>query len=152
MAKNGNIHPTRIFKTPDDILKAWIEYKADLKEKSKEWEKIQYVGKDGEKKIDYPKLPLTMEGFEVFCHENYGCVNQYFDNQLNYYDDFITICSRIRREIRADQIAGGLLGFYNPSITQRLNNLKESTESTVTNNVKLINIDPLAGQLDNTTE
>jgi len=148
MAKNGNIHPTRIFKTPDDLLKVWLEYKSDLKIKAKEWEKIQYVGKDGDKKTDYPKLPLTMDGFEVFCYENYGCVNHYFDNQLNYYDDFCTICSQIRKEIRADQINGGLLGFYNPSITQRLNGLKESTDTTINTNVRLINIDPLADQLD----
>ena len=148
MAKNGNIHPTRIFKTPEELERVWNDYKEDLKEKSKEWEKIQYVGRDGEKRTDYPKLPYTMSGFEVFCYNNYGSVHHYFDNQLGYYDDFRTICHAIRNEIRTDQINGGLLGFYNPSITQRLNNLKEQTETTTTN-IQLMNIDPLDDSTDN---
>lgn len=128
MAKNGNIHPTRIFKTPDDLLKAWNEYKEDLKEQAKEWLKVQYVGKDGERKTDAQKVPLTLEGFKRFCRENYGEVQHYFDNTEGYYDDFCVICTRIREEIRENQIIGGMLGFYNPSITQRLNNLKEQQE------------------------
>ena len=47
MPKNGNIHPTRIFKTPDDLKEAWDKFKVDLKEQSKEWVKYQYVGRDG---------------------------------------------------------------------------------------------------------
>lgn len=144
MSKNGNIHPTRIFKEPKDLEKVWIDYKADLKEKAKGWEKIQYVGKDGDRVTDYPKLPLTMEGFRVYCWEkNIGTIKHYFDNTDNYYDDFCVICSRIKEEIRQDQITGGLLGFYNPSITQRLNGLRDGVDSTVTNNVKIMNIDPL---------
>jgi len=145
------MHPKRIFKTPEDLVKAWNEYKDSLKERAKEWEKIQYVGKDGNKKTDYPKLALTMAGFEVFCYNNYGCVNQYFDNQDKMYNDFLTICSHIKNEIRDDQIQGGLLGFYNPSITQRLKDLIEQTENTTNQNVKLINLDPLDDSNDNGT-
>ena len=128
---NGNIHPTRIFKTPEDLAKAWAKYKESLKEQAKQWEKIQYVGKEGKKKIDHPKLPLTLDGFQVWARKDYGIIGQYFDNTGKYYDDFIGICAHIRQEIRADQITGGLLGFYNPSITQRLNSLTEKTETTV---------------------
>lgn len=41
----------------------------------------------------------------------------------------MSICSHIRKEIRSQQITGGMLGMFNPSITQRLNNLTESTQS-----------------------
>jgi len=44
------------------------------------------------------------------------------------YDDFCEVCARIKNEIREDQITGGILSFYNPSITQRLNNLVEKSE------------------------
>ena len=152
MAKNGSIHPTRIFKTTESLAKAWSEYKESLKEESKKWEKIQYVGREGEKRTDFPKLPYTMDGFEVFCYNNYGSVHHYFDNKLGYYDEFGTICRAIRNEIRSDQINGGLLGFYNPSITQRLNNLKEQTESTTTTSIKLMNIDPLDDSADNSSQ
>ena len=121
-------HPSRIFKKEADLSNAWIKYKEALIEKAKEWNKIQYVGKDGDKKTDHPKLPLTMSGFEVFCYDNYGTVKHYFDNKEGYYLDFGAICSRIKEEIREDQITGGMLGFYNPSITQRLNGLTDKKE------------------------
>jgi DNA polymerase II small subunit/DNA polymerase delta subunit B len=69
-----------------------------------------------------------MEGFEVFCWDEVGQVEQYFKNIDKRYEEFIPICSRIRKEIREDQITGGMVGQYNPSITQRLNNLKEQVE------------------------
>jgi len=122
------MHPTRIFKSPDELELAWQAYQDDLKEQSKEWMKVQYVGKDGERKSDALKLPFTMEGFSVFCYKNFGNVKQYFKNQDGLYDDFIPICSHIREEIRSNQITGGLLGVYNPSITQRLNGLSDKKE------------------------
>ena len=125
------MHPTRIFKHPDELAEAWVRYKDHLKESAKEWPIIQYVGKDGERVEDYPKLPLTMDGFEVWCHDNYGTVEHYFRNTDGNYDEFCTICSRIKKEIRTDQITGGLLGKYNASITQRLNGLTEKSEVTV---------------------
>ncbi len=124
-------HPTRIFNKPDELEEAWNEFKHDLKEQSKEWVKIYYVGRDGDKKTEPQKVPYTLEGFKRFCRGKYGCVEQYFTNQDNYYDDFIGICRAIKEEIRENQIIGGLLGFHNPSITQRLNNLTEKSEQTV---------------------
>jgi hypothetical protein len=132
MAKNGNIHPTRIFKKPEELYKAFEEYKLHRENEAKHWLKVQYVGKEGQRMTDAQKLPLTASGFNVFCYSSYGAVQQYFDNTNNVYDDFIVICSRIKEEIRDNQITGGMLGFFNPSITQRLNALKEQTEATHT--------------------
>lgn len=123
------MHPTRIFKTPEDVLKAFEEYKSDLLEQSNEWVKIQYVGKDGDRVAEPQKVPMTFEGFKRYCRKNYGEVEQYFTNQDEYYNDFIGICRAIKEEIRENQIIGGLLNFYNPSITQRLNSLSEKTET-----------------------
>jgi len=120
------MHPTRIFKNPDELLKAFQEYKEKLKEESLQWVKVQYVGKDGQRVEEPQKIPYTLEGFERFCYEKYGCVGQYFDNKDKLYNDFVAICTRIKKEIRENQITGGLLGFYNPSITQRLNNLADN--------------------------
>jgi hypothetical protein len=135
------MHPTRIFKSPDELLEAWEGYKASLYERAKDWAKVQYVGKDGQRVEDYPKLPLTMDGFEVFCFENHGTVEHYFRNSDGNYEDFCTICSRIRKEIRADQITGGLIGEYNASITQRLNGLKEQSEQTIKQEPRIFNVD-----------
>jgi hypothetical protein len=125
------MHPERIFKTESDLLQAWNNYKQELEVKANEWLKIQYVGKDGERVSDPYKLPLTYEGFLRYCYDNHGVVKQYFENKDGYYTEFVSICSRIKNEIKENQITGGLLGVYNPSITQRLNGLTEKTESKV---------------------
>ena len=77
--------------------------------------------------------PLTFEGFENWCADN-GIIedlSHYFSNYEDRYSEYLAICSRIRKVIRQDQIEGGMAGIYNPSITQRLNNLVERTESKV---------------------
>ena len=123
------MHPTRKFKTPKAVEKAFEEYKEDLKNQANEWLLLQYVGKEGDRHEDPQKVPMTMEGFYRFVRSKYKCrIKQYFANTDGLYDDFITICSDIKDEIRENQIIGGLLGFYNASITQRLNNLKETVE------------------------
>lgn len=106
----------------------WEAYKENLKIEAEEWLKVQYVGKEGVRKTDRMKLPLVLEGFYTFCYKRKGNVQQYFDNAGGYYPDFIVVCARIRTEIRADQITGGLLGVFHPSITQRLNGLVEKTD------------------------
>jgi len=133
------MHPTRIFKTPDELEHAWKLYKEDLLIQAADWLKIQYVGKEGQRMTDAMKLPYTMDGFEVFCYNNYGNVGQYFDNKDGYYSDFVTICSHIKKEIRSNQITGGLLGVYNPSITQRLNSLQDTTKTELTGDISVQN-------------
>jgi len=125
------MHPTRIFETPEQLLTAFNLYKEDLTKQSNEWLKVQYVGKDGERVADPQKVPMTYEGFKRFCRENYGEVKQYFEDKDGYYKEFVDICSHIKDQIRENQIIGGLLGFYNPSITQRLNGLTDKSESKV---------------------
>jgi hypothetical protein len=122
------MHPTRIFKHPDELAKAWGEYKESINQQAFEWTKVDYVGKNGNRVEEPTKVPYTLEGFERFCYEKYGCVEQYFKNQDGYYEDFIPICSRVKKEIRENQIVGGMLGFFNPSITQRLNGLSEKQQ------------------------
>lgn len=110
---------------------AWNAFKEDLKEQASEWQRVQYVGKEGDRVTDPQKVPMTLEGFYRFCRNHYGEVKQYFSNQDKLYDDFIAICCAIKEEIREQQIIGGLLGFYNPSITQRLNGLVDKSEQTI---------------------
>ena len=125
------MHPTRIFKSPEKLLEAWERYKKDLDNQALEWLKIQYVGKEGQRVADAQKVPYTLEGFKRFCRENYGEVDQYLCNQDGYYQDFIGVVARIREEVRENQIVGGLLGFYNSSITARLNGLTEKVQNEI---------------------
>lgn len=76
--------------------------------------------------------PLTLEGFENWCADNdiIQDLGDYFANTDDNYKEYSTICSRIRRVIRQDQIEGGMTGIYNASITQRLNGLTDKKETT----------------------
>jgi hypothetical protein len=74
--------------------------------------------------------PLIFEGFYNYCYDKIGCIDQYFENRDGRYSEYVAICSRIKRVIREDQITGGMAGQYNPSITQRLNNLTERVDTT----------------------
>jgi hypothetical protein len=84
--------------------------------------------------VERPKeKPLTLEGFSNYCFHK-GIVkdtDDYFVNTKGNYDEYSSICSRIKRIIREDQIAGGMAGIYNPSITQRLNGLVEKVQNDV---------------------
>lgn len=139
--KRMYMHPTRIFKSPEELLVAWNEYKEDLKEQGKEWIKVQYVGKDAQRVEDPYKVPMTFEGFKRFCRNNYGEVEQYFTNHLDLYDDFVSICRAIKEEIRENQIIGGMLNVYNPSITQRLNGLVDKKDIKTEGNI-VLNVPP----------
>jgi hypothetical protein len=132
------MHPTRLFHEPQDLKNAFEGYKQDLIEQANEWLRVQYVGKEGIRQTDAQKVPMTFEGFKRYCRNHYGCVEQYFVNQGGLYDDFVSICSHIKEEIRENQIIGGLLGFYNQSITQRLNGLKEQSETEINAKIETI--------------
>jgi hypothetical protein len=75
--------------------------------------------------------PLTLEGFETYLFEKdiISDVSDYFENKDDRYSDYVPICRMIKKIIRKDQIEGGMVGQYNPSITQRLNNLVEKTDN-----------------------
>ncbi len=114
--------------TQEELLETFEAYCKDTKSKPfivKDW-----VGKDAYCVERQKERPLTMEGFRVYAFRNKGCVKHYFDNTDNRYNDYSTICAHIKAVIRQDQIDGGMAGIYSVSITQRLNNLKESIEQT----------------------
>ena len=141
MEKQKKPHPTRIFKTPEELLKVWNEYKEDVEEQECKWQKIQYVGKDGERVSDPVKIPYTLEGLKRYCWDKeVGDISSYFTNDRDLYDDFTTICSRIKNEIREHQIIGGMNGFFNASITQRLNGLADKKELDVKGEPRIFNL------------
>ncbi|CAB4203899.1 DNA-packaging protein gp3 [uncultured Caudovirales phage] len=118
----------KYIETPELMAQLFEDYKTECKSNPRK--KHVFVGKDGTSDYELLERPLTIEGFRVYCYDKIGCVKQYFDNPDKRYNEYITICSHIREVIRRDQIEGGMVGQYNPSITQRLNGLKESIEQT----------------------
>lgn len=121
----------KYIETPEKMWEYFESYKKWVK--SNPIQVQDYVGKDAEMVYRTKERPLTIDGFECWCYDNeiISDLSQYFANTEQRYTEYQTICSRIRKAVRTDQIEGGMAGIYNPSITQRLNNLTEKTENTI---------------------
>lgn len=131
---------TKNIETPDKMWELFLAYKEETKSKPiivKDW-----VGKDAETVFREKERPLSVDGFECWCYDN-GIINDlsnYFANSDNRYSDYSTICSRIRKAVRNDQIEGGMAGIYNPSITQRLNGLVDKQETEIKGSLNIPNM------------
>lgn len=121
---------TKYIETPEKMWKLFEGYKKEVKDNPRVI--YDFVGRDGNEVAKRLERPLTMEGFECYCYDKGVTVSNYFKNKHDAYEDYYLVCTRIRKEIREDQITGGMVGQYNASITQRLNNLKEQTENQTT--------------------
>lgn len=121
----------KYIETPEKMWEYFEQYRNQVKDNPI---KVQdYVGKDAEMVYREKERPLTLEGFECFMYDEgiISDLSQYFANTEQRYTEYQTICTRIRKTIKDDQIQGGMVGIYNPSITQRLNGLNENITTTV---------------------
>lgn len=121
---------SKYIETPDKMWRLFQDYKKEINSNpltQKDW-----VGKDATTVQREYTRALTMEGFECYVMDHtkitYPDLTEYFEKKNESYKDYFPICSRIIREIRADQIDKGLAGLINPSITQRLNGLTDKKE------------------------
>lgn len=124
MGKHKNI------KNPDQLWTLFIGYKTAVKKKPRHrFVMNQRTGRMIKEKLE---VPLTKEGFYNYvAYQGFmTTLKDYFSNRENRYESFVPICTRIRAEITQDQIEGGMVGQYNPSITQRLNGLTDKQELT----------------------
>jgi len=121
----------KYIKTPEKMWELFEQYRAYTK--SRPILVQDFVGKDGDEVNRKKERPLTIDGFECWCYDNdiIGDLSNYFANSDNKYSEYSTICSRIRKAVRTDQIEGGMSGIYNSSITQRLNGLTDKSEVMV---------------------
>lgn len=120
----------KYIETPEILWQHFLDYKKSIKDNPilvKDW-----VGKDADEVSKPKERPLTMVGFQNYLDDQdiITDVTDYFENKDDRYSDYIRICSRIKRNIQQDQIEGGMVNIYNPSITQRLNNLTENVDMT----------------------
>lgn len=120
----------KLIETPDKMWGLFEMYKKSID--STPFLVPDWVGKDAKEVNRQHMKVLTMEGFECYVMDHteigYPDLTEYFEGKNESYKNFFPICSRIRREIRRDQIEKGLSGLANPSITQRLNSLEDKTE------------------------
>lgn len=134
MAKNKYIE------TPDVLWQHFLKYKESVEKNPILVH--DFVGKDAEEVRREKQRPLTIEGFENWLEDKdiINNLSQYFANTENRYTEYQTICSRIKRTVRQNQIEGGMAGVFNPSITQRLNGLAEKTETEIKGSLNIPNL------------
>jgi hypothetical protein len=139
----------KYIETPDKLWEMFEAYKEKTLSNPRLIDKALQSGKVVQEAL---RVPLTLEGFEVWGYEQGVTLDHYFKNTNGAYEAYCPICQRIKKAIRQDQIEGGMVGQYNPSITQRLNNLTEKTDVTTNgeaiNEIKISIIRPDTKQLD----
>lgn len=119
----------KTLQSPDEMLQLYERYKESVK--NERWEKEEAI-KSGQNAGEVVKIklsvPLTIEGFKVFCfYEGISNIHQYLYNKDEAYSEFSPISTHIRDEIRHHQVTGGMIGLYNANLTARLNNISEKT-------------------------
>lgn len=130
----------KYIETPEKLYEYFNQYKDWVKNNPITIE--DYVGKDAIRVMRQKPRCLTIEGFENYLANKdiIQHLSDYFANTDNNYNDYSTICSRIKKEVRQNQIEGGMAGIYNPSITQRLNGLVDKKETEIKGGLNIPNL------------
>ena len=143
MANKGK---PRNIDSPEELYNLFEHYSIDCKSRIRRIPKATVKGVVYEDHIP----PLTIDGFKTYCNKNKCDINNYWNNVRDSYSEFATIVTRIKEEIRNDQIEGAIVGQYNNNIVARLNGLKENSDVT-TNGKEISEIKINIVKGDNTT-
>ena len=124
----------KYIETPKKLYELFTQYKEWV---SQNPIKVHdFVGKDADEVYRLKERPYTMVGFECFVMDNTNIthpdLSHYFSPNDENYKDYFAISTRIKSEIQNNQVSGGMVGIFNPSLTARLNGIKEQTESNIT--------------------
>ena len=138
----------KYIETPEELYSLFERYAEDTKKR------VRTIPKATNKGVLYEEHvpPLTIDGFKTYANKQGSDINRYWyivDGTLN---DYVSIVTRIKEEIRNDQVEGALVGQYQQNIVARLNNLTEKTDVTTNgeaiNEIKISIIRPDTKQLD----
>lgn len=129
----------KYIETPEKLWELFLSYKQHVKNTPivvKDW-----VGGMG-KEVDREKaIPLSWDGFEIFVMEqgyiSYPDLSEYAEGKNESYKDYFPLCRAIKKYCRVDQINGGMVGIFNPSVTQRLTGLAEKIQEDGTKEVTI---------------
>lgn len=123
----------KYIESPEVFQELWNNYKKSVKDNPRE--KHVFVGKDGVSDKEKRERPLTWDGFEVYTmlegYNNSADLSEYCNENNTSYKDYLPLSRAFKKEIRADQIDGGMTNIYNANITASLNGLKQQTETEI---------------------
>lgn len=116
----------KYIETPEKLYEVFLKYAEDTKSR------VRRIPKATNKGVQYEEHtpPLTIDGFKTYCNKSGYDINRYWYNVDNSYSEYVSIVTRIKEEIRNDQIEGALVGQYQQNIVARLNGLTEKTDVT----------------------
>jgi len=144
----------KYIESPEKMWELFTAYKKEVKDNPRFV--YDFVGRDGTEVQKKLERPLTMEGFENFVMENtkitYPDLTEYFERKNESYADYFPISTRILKEIRQDQIEGGMIGQYNASLTARINALSETTKNENIQKIEVFKGIDLSVKEDDSTE
>jgi hypothetical protein len=138
----------KYIKTPEELYQLFESYTLDTKQR------VRTIPKATNKGVLYEEHvpPLTIDGFKTYANKKGSDINRYWYNVDGTLNDYVSIVTRIKEEIRNDQVEGALVGQYQQNIVARLNNLTEKTDVTTNgeaiNEIKISIIRPDTKQLD----
>jgi acetylglutamate kinase len=138
----------RYIQTPEKLYELFEQYTEDTKRR------VRTIPKATNKGVLYEEhVPtLTIDGFKTYANKQGTDINRYWYNVDGTLNEYVSIVTRIKEEIRNDQVEGALVGQYQQNIVARLNNLTEKTDVTTNgeaiNEIKISIIRPDTKQLD----
>jgi hypothetical protein len=109
----------KAFKTPEDLWKAYLEYKEDIL--ANPIKVTRWVGKDAHEREEIHYKPPTWKGFEAFLHRA-GYIYDLDDYRRNVgrgYDNYQGIIRAIGAEMFDRKFSGAAVGIYQHNIIAR---------------------------------
>ena len=105
----------KYIETPEKLYEVFLKYAEDTKSR------VRRIPKATNKGVQYEEHtpPLTIDGFKTYCNKSGYDINRYWYNVDNSYSEYVSIVTRIKEEIRNDQIEGALVGQYQQNIVDR---------------------------------
>ena len=119
-----------IFTSPEILEEEANKYFEETDSRD-DWDGQNWVGKDGEEVVVKKKVPYSLKGLCVFL----GVSSHYFSEfkkseTFKSNKDFLEVYTRVEDIIQTQQIDGSMMGYYNASLTARLNGLVDKTDMT----------------------
>jgi hypothetical protein len=138
----------KYIETPEELYSLFERYAEDTKKR------VRTIPKATNKGVLYEEHvpPLTIDGFKTYANKQGSDINRYWYNVDGTLNEYVSVVTRIKEEIRNDQVEGALVGQYQQNIVARLNNLTEKTDVTSNgeniNEIKISIIRPDTKELD----
>ena len=122
----------KYIETPEKLWELFVGYKTETKKRP--FLQHDFVGKDGDSVHRERERCLSMVGFECYVLEHtnltYPDLTNYFEGSESY-ESYLPTSSRIKAEIKKDQIEGGMAMIYSQNLTSRLNGLSDKLDQNI---------------------